>query len=343
MSVADLTEPAHESVLDAVLASAANQLAFAAQLLKMRRAGAYQDVENWPASNEFWCSDSAILDREPISRTLQVTADIDDESTAGMRRHLVIEPQPRVAGRETQWAARNAPPTWLKTLLRTLAIVEGQTVYDDISAFEDRNLRAAKVNALISRLEPALDDLPMDATRALREALGGSGDQSLTNLVRAKVSEAADVDGREPATVEVISPDLVKLNPGPVNDRLAGEFLFRFGGLLDENLRQSDFDLGYLSTISWLEHEPERPEGAPDGNTEVPALKLGRDARMFAAAVARRANPRVEELRPGWRPPELSMRGRLRMLRFFHRVAVVGAHDVYVGRRDRRRTLSAVG
>jgi hypothetical protein len=34
---------------------------------------------------------------------------------------------------------------------------------------------------------------------------------------------------------------------------LSGEILGHFGGFFDETLRRNDFDLGYASTLQWLE------------------------------------------------------------------------------------------
>ena len=59
---------------------------------------------------------------------------------------------------------------------------------------------------------------------------------------------------KQPVDLEVISPaNLAKKNNVSVGDMLAGEMLSHFGGFLDENLRTSDFDLGYSSTLDWLE------------------------------------------------------------------------------------------
>lgn len=49
--------------------------------------------------------------------------------------------------------------------------------------------------------------------------------------------------------VEVISPD-IDGGDQPASDKLAGEFLFRFGGFLDLGFRRSDFDLGVRNAMT---------------------------------------------------------------------------------------------
>ena len=60
----------------------------------------------------------------------------------------------------------------------------------------------------------------------------------------------ANVRGRTKAVVDVISPlVLPESRTMPVEKMLSGEFFLHFGGFLDSDLRQADFDLGYSSTV----------------------------------------------------------------------------------------------
>ncbi len=90
------------------------------------------------------------------------------------------------------------------------------------------------------------------------------GASSPEELFAAAAAQVAGVTGRLEVPVELVSPDLV---PGVAEigarQALAGEFLFRFGGLLDRTLRQSDFDLGYLSVLAWLRLDRLAAYGVP--------------------------------------------------------------------------------
>ncbi|HEY4993774.1 MAG TPA: hypothetical protein VII33_17005 [Nakamurella sp.] len=334
MSVAQLTEPETTSVFGAVLASAANQLAFPPRLL-VRPLGEepYDEITNPPSSGDFWCSDAAILDREPIGRSLAVAREVDEEHPDEnvTRLHLVVEPQPRVAAQALDWSNPKVRPTWLQVLARTAAITEAQSVFADITGIDDCNTRLDAVDGLMARLDPVLDGLPAESAGLLVAALdgpaGGASRDVVKNLVRQAIAEAAQVVGRRQVTVAVISPDLVQTGAASVNDRLAGEFIFRFGGLLDQRLRQSDFDLGYKSTLVWLQDD----------------AGLGKAASPVALAAATKAYPPAAAIGEGWVPPELSFAGRMRMVRMAWRLGVVTVHDVIVGRRAHNRAVKGAG
>jgi hypothetical protein len=50
----------------------------------------------------------------------------------------------------------------------------------------------------------------------------------------------------------VISPSLAASSGLSVDELLAGEFLFHFGGFIDVKFRQSDFRLGWGNVRSWM-------------------------------------------------------------------------------------------
>jgi len=64
---------------------------------------------------------------------------------------------------------------------------------------------------------------------------------------------ASGLHGKREVMVEVISPDIDENDRRPAAEKLAGEFLFHFGGFLEERYRQSDFALGYRNARIWLE------------------------------------------------------------------------------------------
>jgi hypothetical protein len=103
-----------------------------------------------------------------------------------------------------------------------------------------------------------------------------------------------------------------------VSHMLAGEFLFHFGGFLAQRLRQSDFDLGYRSTLEWLKAGGLRDHGL--------------DPTLHDEACARAA----EAYRPGedWRKhggialTDLPWAERVALAPLFAHIARVVVHDV---------------
>ena len=104
----------------------------------------------------------------------------------------------------------------------------------------------------------------------------------------------------------------------PIAQMLAGEFLFHFGGFLSRDLRLSDFDLGYRSTVEWLRAGGLRENGLP-GELEEQARAHAEDA-----------------YRPGqqWQAygrtafQDLPARERLALMPVFAHIARVVAHDL---------------
>ncbi|HZB43117.1 MAG TPA: hypothetical protein VE487_19255, partial [Ilumatobacter sp.] len=99
---------------------------------------------------------------------------------------------------------------------------------------------------------------------------------------------------------------------------LAGEFLFHFGGFLSHELRRSDFDLGYRSTLEWLRAGGLRENG-------------------LSAELEQQALDRAEDsYRPGqrWQSygrtafQDLPARERLALVSVFAHIARVVAHDL---------------
>jgi hypothetical protein len=71
----------------------------------------------------------------------------------------------------------------------------------------------------------------------------------------ALVSAATGLEGKKPASVDVVSPVIDPAETEPASAQLAGAFLFHFGGFVDIRFRQSDFALGYRNMLYWLRHD----------------------------------------------------------------------------------------
>jgi predicted acylesterase/phospholipase RssA len=281
----DLTQPAGASMVDAVLASAANAMGFPPYLIDRRALAAaspnpYAAVENWPQSGQLWYTDGGTLANEPLGRTLDLTNPLDQDDQEFSRVQLLIHPHPTGAPKDDAWADPARQPTWLETLLRAVSLQRTQSLYADLNQVERTNSRIAWANDLIETLGTALGGLPAEqqaqVTAALSDVLGRMRGQRaalkekstkageaaaepvdpgtpLTTMLREAIGTAANVGGRTSTAVEVISPlVLPDAKRMPVEKMLSGEFLFHFGGFLAEELRQADFDLGYASTLQWL-------------------------------------------------------------------------------------------
>ncbi|HMF82697.1 MAG TPA: patatin-like phospholipase family protein [Acidimicrobiia bacterium] len=345
----ELTEPRHASPTDVALASAANALAFRPMLLdRGRDEDGYRarGIVNFPTSKQLWYTDGGILDSEPLTRTLDLVREVDRDSSPDVRRiQVLVHPNPTGAPTGTAWADPQNPPTWLATLLRARDLQRTQSVYDDLLHLEQINTRLDWTGRLFEEIGPVLDDLDADTGARLRDALmRASGviegqrralrahekdpaaaapepiaDKPTTELLRDVVAEIAGIAGKERIMLEVVSPLLLpEAKATPVVQMLAGEFLFHFGGFLSRELRTSDFDLGYRSTLEWLR------AGA--------LSESGLSAEIEEQAIARAE----EEHRPGdqWRRSgraafqDLAARERLALLSVFAHISRVVAHDL---------------
>ena len=345
----ELFEPARASPTDVALASAANALAFRPVLLD--RSGdepgyRARGIVNFPPSKHLWYTDGGVLDNEPLTRTLDLVRELDQDSSPDTRRiQLLVHPNPTGAPTGTAWADPQSPPTWLATLLRARDLQRTQSVYDDLLHLEQLNTRLDWTGRLFDEIGPVLDDLDADTSARLRDALARAagviegqrralrahekdpaaaapqpvGDKPTTELLRDVVAQIAGVAGKERIALEVVSPLLLpEAETIPVAQMLAGEFLFHFGGFLSRELRRSDFDLGYRSALEWLRAGGLRENGLP-GELEEQALAHAEEAH-----------------RPGqqWQEygrtafQDLPARERLALMPVFAHIARVIAHDL---------------
>jgi hypothetical protein len=308
-----LTEPRGACPLDAVLASGANELGFPPCLLDRSTTWpAYHDegIDNLPPDPDrsFWFTDGGTLDNEPLGRTLDLTNEADADDTPSRRLHLLIHPHPTAAIRDRSWANPAVQPTFTQTAVRGLSLQRTQSIYDDLKRVEKTNSHIAWIGDLGAGLGAVLDQLPAegraavtaalagalagmtreaDSLRGQRTGTGGGGegagpgpasDSSPSDLLSLALHTAAGLAGKQPARVDVISPLLLPESAThSVDQLLSGELLFHFGGFLDEDMRRNDFDLGYQSTLRWLEKDSLTEAGLPAG-LAGPALEAARAA-----------------------------------------------------------------
>lgn len=345
----ELVEPPRASPTDVALASAANALAFRPVLLD--RSGdedAYRarGIVNFPPSKHLWYTDGGVLDSEPLTRTLDLVREVDRDSPADTRRvQLLVHPNPTGAPIGTAWADAQNPPTWLATLLRARDLQRTQSIYDDLLHLEQINTRLDWTSRLFDEIGPVIDDLDGETALRLRDALVRAtgviegqrralraheqdpaaaapqpvADKPTTELLREVVAQIAGIAGKERIALEVVSPLLLpEAESTPVAQLLAGEFLFHFGGFLSHELRRSDFDLGYRSTLEWLRAGGLRENG-------------------LSAELEQQALDRAEDsYRPGqrWQSygrtafQDLPARERLALVSVFAHIARVVAHDL---------------
>lgn len=306
----EIVGPAGSSMLDAVLASSANAMGFPPYILDrapIRKA--YDFVTNFPASNELWYTDGGTLNNEPLGRTLDLTNTLDSTGDGFERLHVLIHPHPTGSPTDDAWADPARRPTWVETLQRASALQRTQSLFADLKQVEKTNSRIAWANDLVQSLSSTMAGLPAEGRQAIADTLRGvvakqrgqreqlrEGSTSAADAPAAEVDAAADltalltesictvagVAGRTMSAVEIISPLLIPPEPGqppvPVEQLLSGEFLFHFGGFLDRKLRMADFDLGYLSTLAWLEQGGLGASGHLSEDLEATALHAAKAA-----------------------------------------------------------------
>lgn len=284
-----LFEPPDASPLDFVLASAANPGGFAPRLLdRGRDAPAYEarGIRDLPDHGRLWYGDGGLVQTEPLGRVLAAGRLRGDHAGGrGVRRvQVVVDPRSEEPSGSGRWTNPGDVPRWEEGLSRALAILPAQILYDDLRRTEKRNTRLDWADALTDALAPHLDagaadaldrvlatmaedraSLRRDEPRPGRQEPDQAGEDPRDKLYRA-VAEVAGLAAKERVAVDVISPRLISdERDEEVPALLAGEFLGDFGGFLREELRQSDFCLGYHSGRVWLERA--LPETELDGAT----------------------------------------------------------------------------
>ncbi len=288
MPIADLSTGRPDGFpapVDTALASAANAMGFPPYLLDRSDDRDWQrlldaGITNLPASRQLWYTDGGTLDNEPLGRALNLVGDPGDPDQV-TRLHVLIHPHPTGAPLDDAWADPTSPPSWTQTAMRSLGLQRTQSLFADLKNVEKTNSRIAWAETLCEHLSTALDTLEPTARAAVQGALLAAqreiGHDRATRLGSHPSPDAdnntdpatgvptstvlgpllrrvAGVSGKQQTAVEVISPLLLpEATTHGVEQLLAGEVLFHFGGFLDRDARVSDFDLGYRSALRWLE------------------------------------------------------------------------------------------
>jgi len=194
----------------------------------------------------------------------------------------------------------------------------GDRVLDDLEPDTAARLRDALVRAagVIEGQRRALRAHEKDPASAAPQPVA---DKPATEILRDVVAQIAGIAGKERIALEVVSPlVLPEAETIPIAQMLAGEFLFHFGGFLSRDLRLSDFDLGYRSTLEWLRAGGLRENGLP-GELEQQALAHAEEA--YTPGHQWEAYGRTAF-------QDLPARERLALMPVFAHIARVVAHDL---------------
>jgi hypothetical protein len=194
---------------------------------------------------------------------------VDDGADDAHRLTLMVHPRSKEPSDAEAWSDRNHQATWAEGLSRGLAVVAEQPLYDDLRNVVRDNTRLVWVDELVEAIEPHLAQAADEPLRQLlsdiaqnrRERRGGAGaevedlperDEGATDALRRALLDIGGLTGKRRQDVDLISPLLIAAHTDDdVSSLLAGELVGDFGGFLDRELRESDFALGYESTLCW--------------------------------------------------------------------------------------------
>ncbi|HEX6254248.1 MAG TPA: patatin-like phospholipase family protein [Euzebyales bacterium] len=321
--VEQLLTPEGASVLDFVLASAANPAGFGPELLDRtydRDAFASRRIEDLPGDGRLWYTDGSSISSEPIGRVLSLLDRVDDGARDARRIQLMVDPLSEIPKDSNAWTADADRPTWLESLSRTLEIMPEQVLHDDLRRVQHVNNRFQRLDDLVDTLAPHLGE---GAVAALHDVFDDDAlperDADAATALREVVSRVAGLHGKSPVHLDFVSPLLVAdRHDRDVPGLLAGELMSDFGGFADRRLRRSDFALGYECVLAWL----------PEGLSRV-------DAADDVIATAIDAAERHQRHR--WADVEMGHAGmsdlprssRLQLLRLGVQTLRVIAHDVW--------------
>ncbi len=348
----DRTPPGRRepTLVDFALASGANPLGFSPRVVNRHAdAAEYRDhhVLNFPTSEAYWYTDGGTLDNEPLGRTLDMAGDLDRNGThaapaaaphppasdgRAVRSGVVGSRATNPVGSRRSCARSACKPR------RASTTTSGTPTRPTVGSRRSTISRSSWRKRWTSYLS-ATGSTPGSRSSSTRPngaapARGAPAPaprpaaRTTSDLLRDALGVAAGLTGKQAVGIEVLSPLLlpeVRGAPGkpglPVEDVLAGEFLFHFGGFAREALRQQDFDLGYRTVLEWFRrdrplafhgldgsaddealdaatHRYRPPEGHPLGKTGLKTLS-GKEQLGFADLLARMARA----VWHGWRHP----------------------------------------
>ncbi len=270
-------QPDRSSPADVSIASGANEMAFPPQLLARETDRAKYEAQGLtiPEGGYLWYTDGGTIDNEPLGHTLDLTNDLDRNCPDDtVRTHVLIHPDPAGSPSGMDWCDPANPPTWLSTLLRADHLQRTQSLYDDLRNVIKTNTRLLWMDQVLESISQVISGFSEEdqdrlavALRSViasidgdRLGLAGSHDPpeptaglEPSALFERAIRTASGTSGKRPVGVEVISPVRLAGQQGrSVAQMLAGEILGHFGGFFDENLRASDFDLGYECALEWM-------------------------------------------------------------------------------------------
>jgi hypothetical protein len=280
--VEQIVEPEGTSPLDFVIASASHPGAFPPRLLDRsedREAYEEQGIVDFPEEGKLWYTDGGLVQSEPLGRVIAAAQEREDDEGAS-HLNLVIDARSEEPDGASRWADPDAEVGWVQGLARALAIFPAQGLYEDMR-------RVARDNARLQRVDEIV------------ERFGGDDADDL----RRELEEVSGVAGKRHVELDLISPLVLARETGEsVPELLAGEHLGDFSGFLDEELRRSDFALGYECSLSWAR------EGLRQFDLDAGAVE-----RSIAAIEEGRLYDWEEVRRGGVEPGDLPLRSRLRL------------------------------
>ena len=283
-----LLKPDGAAPLDFVLASASSPGGFAPALVdRSEDADGYEDrgIEDFPDDGRLWYTDGGLVASQPIGRTFAAGRSLHGAEHDAQHLSLLIDPRSEVSSGDEPWSNPESKLSWQTGTSRALAILSQQDLFEDLRRIEKDNSRLGWIDDLAESLSPALKK---DGEAKLREFIEGVRDErselrsdepghdddekSLSDmdardLLRCALLETAGLQGKQALSLDVISPLILADDDDP-KSLLAGEFMGDFGGFLSEELRSSDFNLGYEAATVWLESglpECELPDSAVSG------------------------------------------------------------------------------
>jgi predicted acylesterase/phospholipase RssA len=329
--VQQLLAPRGSSPLETAMASASHPGAFAPRVIDRtddREEYENQGLSNLPRSGWLWYTDGGLVQHEPIGRLLSAAHAVDDGADHGHRLTLMVHPRSKEPSDAEEWSDRNHEATWAEGLSRGLAVVSEQPLYDDLRKVDRDNTRLGWIEDLVEAIEPhlakaadkPLRELLSEIAQNRRERRGGAGaevedlpgrESDAADALRRALLDIGGLTRKRRQDVDLISPLLVAAHTDDdVSSLLAGELMGDFGGFLNRELRESDFALGYESTLCWA-REGLGKCGLPD------------EPVAGAAEAVEAGRPRSwQEVRQGqMKERDLPWRARLRLAHFLLRMA----------------------
>lgn len=283
-----IIEPDGGSPLDFALASASHPGVFPPRLMDRssdRDGYEAQGIVDLPDDGQLWYTDGGLVQSEPVGRVIAAAREREEDSEA-THLNLVIDARSEAPDDASRWGDAEARGGWIEGLARALAIFPAQALYEDMRRVQRDNDRLAEVDRIID---------------SLREEIG----DERAERIGEEIAKVSGVAGKRAADVDLISPLVLAEETGEsVSELLAGEHMGDFSGFLDEELRRSDFSLGYECSITWARACLNRFDLDDDAvDRSITAME---EARLYDWDEVRRGD--VE-------PGDLSVRARLRLAR----------------------------